>query len=92
MNAREAVSFGDLKGEFGIEESDSGNAYLEAFPDTRIAHDDPLIIGEIFFPVAGIGGIISYKVKVINPGKYYIWVKAFSNGTEDNGLHVGLNE
>ena len=69
-----------------------GNTYLEALPDTRITHDDPLIIGENFFPIAGVGGIISYKVKVTNPGKYYIWVKAFSNGTEDNGLHVGLDE
>jgi hypothetical protein len=73
-------------------DSASGNAYLEALPDTRITHDDPLIIGENFFPIAGVGGIISYKVKITNPGKYYIWVKAFSNGTEDNGLHVGLDE
>jgi hypothetical protein len=25
------------------------------------------------------------------PGRYYVWVKAYSTGTEDNGVHVGLN-
>lgn len=26
-----------------------------------------------------------------NPGRYYLWVRAYSTGTEDNGLHVGLD-
>lgn len=69
----------------------SGNSYIEALPDTRIKHDDPLIHGENFFPIAGVGGIVSYKVKITNPGKYYIWGQAFSSGTEDNGLHVGID-
>jgi len=25
------------------------------------------------------------------PGRYYVWVRAFSPGTEDNGLHAGLD-
>jgi hypothetical protein len=25
------------------------------------------------------------------PGRYYVWVRAYSTGSEDNGLHVGLN-
>ncbi|WP_299664947.1 DUF5060 domain-containing protein [uncultured Polaribacter sp.] len=72
--------------------SASKNSYIEAFPDTRITHDDKLIIGENFFPVSGTGGIVSYKIKINNPGKYYVWVSAFSSGTEDNGVHIGLNE
>lgn len=75
-----------------IVNSASENTYIEAFPDTRIIHDDPLIIGENFFPIAGVGGIVSYKIKIENPGKYYVWTKAFSTGTEDNGLHVGIKE
>lgn len=70
----------------------SGGAYIEALPDTRITHDDPLIHGENFFPIAGIGGIVSYKVKINTAGKYYVWASAFSSGTEDNGVHVGLDE
>ncbi|WP_372757990.1 DUF5060 domain-containing protein [Mariniflexile sp.] len=72
--------------------SASRKAYLQALPDTRVTHDDQLIIGENFFPIAGVGGIVSYKVKIKNPGKYYIWGKAFSTGSEDNGLHVGIDE
>ncbi|SDW70031.1 Putative collagen-binding domain of a collagenase [Lutibacter oricola] len=72
--------------------SASEKSYIEAYPDTRITHDDPLIIGENFFPIAGVGGIVSFKVKIENPGKYYVWTKAFSTGTEDNGLHVGIDE
>jgi hypothetical protein len=30
-------------------------------------------------------------VKFNNPGKYYVWVRCYATGTEDNGIHVGLN-
>ncbi|AUP81683.1 hypothetical protein C1H87_18535 [Flavivirga eckloniae] len=69
----------------------SKNAYIEALPDTRVTHDDELIAGENFFPVSGTGGIVSYKVKINTPGIYYVWALAYSTGTEDNGLHVGVN-
>ncbi|TWO33112.1 hypothetical protein E1J38_008035 [Seonamhaeicola sediminis] len=72
-------------------ETASGKAYLKALPDTRVTHDDKLIINENFFPIPGIGGMVSYKVKINNPGTYYVWVRAFSTGAEDNGLHVGVN-
>lgn len=69
----------------------SGQSYIEAMPDTRKTHKDKLIVGENFFPVPGTGGMVSYKVKINNPGTYYVWVRAFSTGPEDNGLHVGVN-
>ncbi len=69
----------------------SKGAYIEALPDTRVTHDDKLIAGENFFPVSGTGGIVSYKVKITNPGTYYVWALAYSTGSEDNGLHVGVN-
>jgi hypothetical protein len=69
----------------------SGQSYIEALPDTRVTHGDALIQGENFFPVPGTGGIVSYKVKINTPGKYYVWVKAYSSGPEDNGLHVGID-
>jgi hypothetical protein len=72
-------------------ETASGKSYIEAMPDTRVTHDDNLIHGENFFPVAGTGGVVSYKVKINTPGTYYVWVRAYSSGPEDNGLHVGLN-
>ena len=69
----------------------SNDSYIEAMPDTRVTHKDKLIKGENFFPVPGIGGLVSYKVKINTPGSYYVWVRAFSTGTEDNGLHVGVD-
>jgi len=69
----------------------SDRAYLEILPDTRRTDDDDLIPGENFSNEPGLLGILHYKVKFNNPGKYFVWVKAFSTGTEDNGLHVGLN-
>jgi hypothetical protein len=35
--------------------------------------------------------VIGYKVLITNPGRYYVWVRAFSTGSEDNGLHVGID-
>jgi hypothetical protein len=69
----------------------SNQAYLEILPDTRRTHDDPLIRGENFSNEPGWLGILHYKVKFTNTGKYYVWVRAYSTGTEDNGIHVGLN-
>lgn len=69
----------------------SGNAYLEILPDTRTNHDEKLIQGENFSNEPGKLGVLDYKVKINNPGRYYVWVRAFSTGSEDNGIHVGLN-
>jgi hypothetical protein len=72
-------------------EGASNNAYIELLPDTRVTHGDKLINGENFTGDAGTVGVIHYKVHFNTPGRYYVWVKAFSTGSEDNGIHVGLN-
>lgn len=72
-------------------EGASGDAYIEALPDTRVTHKDELVVGENFFGVPGTGGMVSYKVKINTPGTYFVWVRAFSTGSEDNGLHVGVD-
>ncbi|MDH7444457.1 carbohydrate-binding protein [Aquimarina sp. 2201CG14-23] len=69
----------------------SGGGYLEILPDTRVTHDDPLVNGVSFSNTAGQVAIINYKVKFTTPGKYFVWVRAHSTGSEDNGVHVGLN-
>lgn len=71
--------------------SASGQAYLEILPDTRTNHDEKLIPSENFTNKAGEMAILNYKVKFNTPGKYYVWVKAYSTGTEDNGIHVGMD-
>ena len=46
---------------------------------------------ENFSNEAGKMAIAHYKVKFNSPGRYFVWVRAFSTGGEDNGLHVGIN-
>lgn len=69
----------------------SGGAYLEILPDTRRTHGDKLIVGENYSNEPGKLAVVSYKVYFNTPGRYYVWARAFSTGSEDNGLHVGLN-
>ena len=69
----------------------SGGAYLEILPDTRRTHADKLIKGENFSQAPGKLAVLHYQVHFETPGRYYVWVRAHSTGTEDNGLHVGIN-
>ena len=72
-------------------ESASGKAYIELLPDTRVTHGDKLIPGENFSNTPGVMAVLSYTVKFNTPGRYWVWASAYSTGSEDNGLHVGLN-
>ena len=67
-----------------------GYAWLHLLPDTRITHEDPLIHGENFSNTPGAIAILDYLIHFNTPGRYYVWVRAWSEGSEDNGLHVGL--
>jgi len=69
----------------------SGEEYMEGLPDTRVTHDDSLIHGTNFYPEPGVGPILEYDVFFNTPGRYIVWARAHSTGTEDNGIHVGLN-
>lgn len=69
----------------------SNNTYIEILPDTRVTHADSLIHGENFSNEPGKMAILHYKVRINKPGRYYVWVRAFSTGGEDNGIHVGLD-
>jgi hypothetical protein len=69
----------------------SGGAYLEVLPDTRRTHGDKLIKGTNFSPEPGKMAVLSYRVHFTTPGRYYVWARAYSTGSEDNGLHVGLD-
>lgn len=68
-----------------------GGAYLEILPDTRKNHGEKLIKGENFINEPGKMAVISYKVHFNTPGKYFVWARIHSTGTEDNGMHVGVN-
>lgn len=69
----------------------SNNAYIELLPDTRVTHGDKLIDGENYTNEGGRAGVLHYNVNFNNPGRYYVWVRAYSTGSEDNGIHVGID-
>ncbi|MGJ8724691.1 MAG: DUF5060 domain-containing protein [Roseibacillus sp.] len=69
----------------------SGGAYLEILPDTRRTHGDKLIKGENFTEEMGQMALLSYPVHFETAGTYWIWARACSTTSEDNGLHFGIN-
>lgn len=72
-------------------EGASGGAYLELLPDTRKNHSQKLIHNENFTEDPGRIGVLYYPVYFNTPGKYYVWARVCPTGSEDNGLHVGLD-
>jgi GH43 family beta-xylosidase len=69
----------------------SNKKYIQCLPDSRVTHDDKLISGVNFTDTPGKLAIVSYKVSIPYAGRYYVWASAFSTGSEDNGVHVGIN-
>jgi len=64
----------------------SGKANLELLPDSRVTHDDEVHNGGLdgnFWGGPGGGPRIDYDVFVPEAGRYLVWVKTFSTGTED---------
>ena len=68
-----------------------GGAYLEILPDTRVTHADPLVNGVSFAPVGGQCSVLYYPIVFAETGRYYVWVRMCCTGSEDNGLHVGID-
>ncbi|WP_246036966.1 hypothetical protein [Thalassotalea litorea] len=69
----------------------SAGKYIELLPDTRTNHHELLEQGENFSQQPGKLAILSYPTYFASPGKYYVWARAYSTGSEDNGVHIGLN-
>ncbi|MBN2344165.1 MAG: hypothetical protein JXX29_21390 [Deltaproteobacteria bacterium] len=65
-----------------------GGAYLEALPDNHTSDAD----------TAGSSTVnptnapqVRYNISVPAPGRYYVWVRAYTSGGLDNSLHVGID-
>lgn len=73
--------------------SASGKANLELLPDTRVTHSDLTSGGPDgnLWGNPGPGPSIDYLVDFPQAGRYIVYVKTYSTGTEDNGIHVGIN-
>jgi hypothetical protein len=68
-----------------------GRGYLELLPDTRVTHADPLVNGVSFSNTPGQCSALYYPVEFTEEGRYYVWVRMNCTGSEDNGIHVGLD-
>lgn len=68
-----------------------GGHYLELLPDIRVTHEDPFGPPDGYWPAPGEGPEASYPIVFPEPGRYHVHVRAYSTGTEDNGIHVGLD-
>jgi hypothetical protein len=71
--------------------SASKNTYIEILPDTRTNHEEKLVSGENFSDKPGAVAVVSYKVNFQKSGRYFVWAKIYSTGSEDNGVHVGID-
>ncbi|NNC37590.1 MAG: DUF5060 domain-containing protein, partial [Hyphomonadaceae bacterium] len=61
--------------------------YIAIVPDTRLTHDDTLVRGENFTNQPGKIAVLSYEVDFPLAGRWYVWVRTFSRGSEDNSVH-----
>lgn len=68
-----------------------GSTYLELLPDIRVTHEDEFGPPTAFWGSGGQGPQADYEVDFPEPGRYYVHGRVYSTGTEDNGMHVGLN-
>lgn len=69
----------------------AGNAYLELLPDVRVTHEDPMGPPTAYWGTPGTGPSADFPVEIPEPGRYYVHVRAYSTGTEDNGIHIGAD-
>lgn len=69
----------------------SQNSYIELLPDTRTHHSETLVEGRNFSAVPGQLAVIAYPIHFQQSGRYYIWARAYSSGSEDNGVHIGID-
>jgi hypothetical protein len=70
----------------------SGGAYIEMLPDMRVTHDDEFGPPTAIWHEPGDGPEVHYTMNFPEAGRYYVHIRAYSTGTEDNGIHVGIND
>ena len=69
----------------------SGGEYLELLPDIRVKHGDPFGPPTGFWPQPGTGPKVSYTIDFPEAGRYHVHARVFATGSEDNGIHFGLD-
>jgi hypothetical protein len=87
---QDGAAYGPTPDPDGFHVGASGNAYVECLPDTRVMDYDFIEEGAIYGEGEG-GARLDFEIDFETAGTYYVWVRAYSTGTEDNGVHVGVD-
>jgi hypothetical protein len=69
----------------------SGDNYVELLPDRRVHEGDSFANGSFNDDGDDNASSLSYDINFVTTGKYYVWGRIHQTGTEDNGLHVGVD-
>jgi len=69
----------------------SNSKYLELLPDSLYGDNEKKIEGKNYSKTPGKVAILSYTANFKTEGKYYVWVRGFSTGGDDNSIHVGID-
>ena len=75
----------------GFHAGASGNSYVELLPDRRVHDGDFFAPGSFNDDGDADASTLSYEINFETTGTYYVWGRIYSTGTEDNGLHVGVD-
>ncbi len=67
----------------------SDSSYMEVLPDNRVTGEDSGV--DALWPTAGTGPSIDYTFNIPETGRYMVYVRSYSTGTEDNSVHAGIN-
>jgi len=71
----------------------SGGAYIECLPDRAQRSKDSFIEGESISNKPGSMGVLTYRVKFSNPGRYYCWTRGYVSGVgTDDSIHLGIDK
>ena len=70
----------------------SGGAYIELLPDTKRDDRETSTHGATYTTVPGDMAVVSYKVRIKQPGRYYCWIRGYTDQRgNDDSCFLGLN-
>ena len=69
----------------------SNDAYIELLPDTLYDGNEKKVEGKNYSREPGKVAVLTYNVNFKTSGRFYVWVRGYSTGDEDNSVHVGVD-
>ena len=70
----------------------SSGAYIEVLPETFTPKTPDQVHNVNFAKMPGQLAIVKYKVNFKASGVFYVWVRGYCSSTNDNSVHVGVDD